>query len=72
MNSHIAEIKATVKEAILRCDADWIALSGGLDSSIIARIKKEENINGIAIITKDFIGTDLSYSQIIASYLNIP
>ena len=72
MNKQIAEIKAVIKEATLRCDADWIALSGGLDSSIIAKIKNEKNINGIAVITKDFIGTDLSYSQIIANHLKIP
>ena len=72
MNKQIAEIKAAIKEATLRCDSDWIALSGGLDSSIIAKIKNEKNINGIAVITKDFIGTDLSYSQIIANYLKIP
>tara|TARA_B100001750_G_C15389075_1_gene536481 strand:+ start:116 stop:1015 length:900 start_codon:yes stop_codon:yes gene_type:complete len=56
----------------MQCDANWIALSGGLDSSILAQIKKEQDLNAITIITKDFIGTDLSYSQIIGKYFDIP
>ena len=61
-----------IEKTVLKYDADWIALSGGLDSSIIAKIKKEHDINGIAIITKDFIGTDLPYSQIVANHIKIP
>ena len=72
MNNHIQKIKAVIEETMLNYDAEWIALSGGLDSSIIAQIKKDQNINGIAIITKDFIGTDLSYAQIVANQIKIP
>ena len=72
MNNHITKIKAMIEKTVLKYDADWIALSGGLDSSIIAKIKKEHDINGIAIITKDFIGTDLPYSQIVANHIKIP
>lgn len=72
MNNHITKIKTMIEKTVLKYDADWIALSGGLDSSIIAKIKKEHDINGIAIITKDFIGTDLPYSQIVANHIKIP
>jgi len=56
----------------MQCDANWIAFSGGLDSSILAQIKKEQDLNAITIITKDFLGTDLQYSQITAKYIDIP
>ena len=41
-------------------DANWIAFSGGLDSSILGQIKKDQDLNAMTIIAKDFIGTDLS------------
>ena len=56
----------------MQCDANWIAFSGGLDSSILAQIKKEQGLNAITIITKDFLGTDLQYSQITAKHIDIP
>ncbi len=56
----------------MQCDANWIAFSGGLDSSILAQIKKEQDLNAITIITKDFLGTDLQYSQITAKHIDIP
>ena len=42
------------------------------DSSIVAKIKSIDDINGITIIAKDFVGTDLSYSQITAKHLGVP
>jgi asparagine synthase (glutamine-hydrolysing) len=53
-------------------DASWIAFSGGLDSSILGQIKKDQDLNALTIIAKDFIGTDLSYSQIIGKHIGIP
>jgi len=49
----------------MQYDANWIAFSGGLDSSILGQIKKDRDLNALTIIAKDFIGTDLSYSQFI-------
>ena len=56
----------------MRYDANWIAFSGGLDSSILGQIKKDQDLNALTIIAKDFIGTDLSYSQIIGKHIGIP
>jgi len=56
----------------MQCDANWIAFSGGLDSSILGQIKKDQDLNALTIIAKDFIGTDLSYSQIIGKHIGIP
>jgi len=56
----------------MQYDANWIAFSGGLDSSILGQIKKDRDLNALTIIAKDFIGTDLSYSQIMGKHLGIP
>ena len=61
-----------LEEVISNCNSNWISLSGGLDSSIISHFIKNRNPNSLAIITKDFLGADLTYSQIISKHLNIP
>ena len=61
-----------LEEVISNCKSNWISLSGGLDSSIISHFTKNRNPNSLAIITKDFLGADLTYSQIISKHLNIP
>ena len=65
-------IRMVLEEITSRCDANWIAFSGGLDSSILGYIKKEQDLNAITIIAKDFLGTDLEYSQIVSRHINIP
>ena len=72
MDKHIKKIRLLLEEITIKCDANWIAFSGGLDSSILAEIKKEQNLNAITIISKDFLATDLSYSQITAKHIDIP
>jgi len=65
-------IRLLLEEITIQCDANWIAFSGGLDSSILAQIKKDQGLNAITIIAKDFLGTDLQYSQVAAKYIDIP
>ena len=72
MNGSEKNIRMVLEEVTSRCDANWIAFSGGLDSSILCQIKKEQNLNAMTIITKDFLGTDLSYSQIMGKHIGIP
>tara|TARA_B100001765_G_scaffold159640_1_gene103872 strand:+ start:71 stop:1018 length:948 start_codon:yes stop_codon:yes gene_type:complete len=72
MEKSIKNIRTLLEEITLQCDANWIALSGGLDSSILGWIKKDQDLNAITIITKDFIGSDLSYSQIMGKHIDIP
>ena len=72
MTDNIAKIRSELEQITIECDAEWIAFSGGIESSILAQIKKHQNINAITIITKDFLGTDLSYSQITAKHIEIP
>ena len=72
MDKSIENIRLLLEEITMQCDANWIAFSGGLDSSILAQIKKDQGLNAITIITKDFLGTDLPYSQITAKHIDIP
>ena len=58
--------------AVNECKSDWIALSGGLDSSILAYLRKEQKPQTMTIITQDFLGTDLTFAQIIAKHLGLP
>jgi asparagine synthase (glutamine-hydrolysing) len=60
-----------LQNSIAECESNWIALSGGLDSSILANLIKDQKPQAITIITKDFLGTDLTYSQIIAKHTGI-
>ena len=66
------EIYEILDEVISKCKSRWISLSGGLDSSIIGHFIKNRNQNSLTIITKDFLGTDLTYSQIISKHLDMP
>ena len=72
MNGFIQNVRTLLKEITTQCDANWIAFSGGLDSSILGQIKKDQDLNAITIITKDFLGTDLEYSQIVGKHIGIP
>jgi len=62
----------TLDEAISTCKAKYLSLSGGLDSTIIACYLKNKKINGISVITKDFVATDLTYCQLVAKKFEIP
>jgi len=72
MTEEEARIYAILDEVISQCKADWISLSGGLDSSIIGYFIKNRSPKAIVVITEDFIANDLSYSQIISKHLGIP
>ena len=72
MDQSEKNIRTLLEKITLQCDANWIAFSGGLDSSILGQIKKDQNLNAITIITKDFPGTDLEYSQIAGKHIGIP
>jgi len=71
MNISEKNVRILLEEITSQCDADWIAFSGGLDSSILGQIKKEQGLNAITIITKDFLGTDLEYSQIMGKHIGV-
>ena len=66
------ELYNIIEKVISNCRSESIALSGGLDSSIIAYHLKDKKPKGIAIIAKDFLATDLTYSQLAAKEFGLP
>jgi len=62
----------TLKESCESCKSNSIAISGGLDSTIIAYFLKERKPNTVAIIAKDFVASDLTYCQRVSKEFNIP
>lgn len=62
----------TLKESCESCKSNSIAMSGGLDSTIIAYFLKERKPNTVAIIAKDFVASDLTYCQRVSKEFNIP
>lgn len=61
-----------LKESCESCKSNTIALSGGLDSTIISYFLKERNPNAVAIIAKDFVASDLTYCQRVSKEFGIP
>jgi len=61
-----SKIKRLLSDAVKRCDSDCIALSGGLDSSILASCLDNKKVRAFTVITKDFPSTDLVYAQLAA------
>lgn len=66
------ELYDILEKTISTCKSKSIALSGGLDSSILAYHLRDKKPQAIAIIAKDFLATDLTYSQLAAKEFDIP
>ena len=71
MKTDMDQCMTTLQNAVRECESEWIALSGGLDSSILAHLRKDQSPQAITIITKDFLGTDLTFAQIIAKHTGL-
>jgi asparagine synthase (glutamine-hydrolysing) len=61
-----------LEESCNECESKLIALSGGLDSSILTHFLKKRKPSSVAVISEDFISTDLTYCQTISKESNIP
>ena len=72
MEDYSSKIYQILEKSCDSSKSQLIALSGGLDSSILANFIKKRKTHGIAIISKDFVSTDLTYCQIISKETNIP
>ncbi|MFB1007304.1 MAG: asparagine synthase-related protein, partial [Nitrosopumilus sp.] len=66
------KIYEVLEKSCNSCKSNLISLSGGLDSSIIAYFLKEKNPRSVAIISEDFVSTDLTYCQMISKEMKIP
>ena len=72
METMIDQCRIVLQNSVAECRSKWIALSGGLDSSVLAHLLTNQKPKAITIITKDFLGTDLTYAQIIAKHTQLP
>jgi len=61
-----------LEESCNSCESNLISLSGGLDSSIIAYFLKQRKPKTVAIITEDFVSTDLTYCQMVSKEMQLP
>jgi len=66
------KVYQVLEESCNSCNSNLISLSGGLDSSIISYFIKERNPKSVAIISEDFVSTDLTYCQMISKEMKIP
>ncbi|HSG74377.1 MAG TPA: asparagine synthase-related protein, partial [Nitrosopumilaceae archaeon] len=72
MQKFLDKLPEVLENSISKCKAKTIALSGGLDSSVLAYFLKNKDCNAVAVTTKDFIATDLTYCQLVAKKFNLP
>ena len=61
-----------LEESCNSSESKLIALSGGLDSSILAYLIKKRKPESVAVISEDFVATDLTYCQTISKETKIP
>lgn len=61
-----------IQQACLDVKANTISLSGGLDSTIIAYITRDRQMQAISVIAEEFVSTDLTYAQMVSHNLNMP
>jgi asparagine synthase (glutamine-hydrolysing) len=72
MDQVFTQTYQVIQKAARSSDADCLALSGGLDSTILAYFLKDKKINTVSIISKDFIANDLTYCQLAANRFDLP
>lgn len=66
MQEITSQIKSLLTKSVLEYNSDSIALSGGLDSSILTSCVKNKKMTALALIAKDFSSPDLVHAQLVA------
>ena len=72
MNTVFDQTYQVLENAVLSCNSECLALSGGLDSTILAYFLQSKKTRAIAIIAKDFLANDLTYCQLAAKKFELP
>lgn len=74
MDDAVANIRESLNAACAKHKIDLVALSGGLDSSIVAwhATRQKGKTGGIAVIAEDFVSPDLVYCKMASQDLGIP
>jgi len=68
----LEKLYEVLENSVSETAGQTLALSGGLDSSILAYFLKDKACDTIAVTTKDFIATDLTFCQLVAKKFNLP
>lgn len=71
MVQEISRIRTILQDAICDCTSQHLALSGGLDSTILAYLLKEKKPKCLAIISQDHTANDLTYCQLAAQHFDL-
>ena len=71
MDGFSKSIYRILEESYSSCKSNLIALSGGLDSTIIAHFLKNRKPKAVTVIAKDFVSTDLTYCQMVSKGMGL-
>jgi asparagine synthase (glutamine-hydrolysing) len=72
LQEFVKQLKSLISQAVTNFHYDCIALSGGLDSSILASCIPDKKIRAYALVAKDFPSKDLMYAQLVAKQNRLP
>ena len=72
MEDASSRLYGLVAKACSRCKSRAIALSGGLDSTVLAYFLREKRPRGVTVIANDFVAADLTYCQTVSKEFGIP
>ena len=64
-------IERVLQDAVDESDFDCIALSGGLDSTILAHLASSKNPLALAVAADGFDASDLEFSKLAAKNCNL-
>lgn len=67
----MSQIKTLVSNSVHALKSDGIALSGGLDSSILASCIQDKTTRAFAMVAKDFVSPDLVHAQLVAKKFDL-
>lgn len=71
MDKIFERLYEVLEDSVSSCTAKTLALSGGLDSSIIAFFLQNRIRQAIAVTAKDFVALDLTYCQLVAKNFGV-
>lgn len=71
MQEILSQIKTLISNSVSSLKSDGIALSGGLDSSILASCITDKKTKAFAMVAKDFASPDLVHAQLVAKKFDL-
>jgi len=71
LDKFFRDVYKTLEESCNSCKSNLIALSGGLDSTIITHFIKNRKVKAVTVIAEDFVSTDLTYCQMVSNEMGL-